>query len=135
MVTLNLFIESSLQIHCIRYLSEGTSLLITCPQLTEESSPLLAGCCNTVATGSCYVILPDRVNTKVLQLVAYANVIGVISGFIYSNRNTTSYGIKGCGYSKWELYLIFLNLVLLLVALPCSNCFFKIFTLPYEIHQ
>ena len=42
MVTLNLFIESPLQIHCIRYQSEGTSLLITCPQLTEESSPLLA---------------------------------------------------------------------------------------------
>ena len=42
MVTLNLFIESPLQIHCIRYQSEDTSLLITCPQLTEESSPLLA---------------------------------------------------------------------------------------------
>ena len=41
MVTLNLFMESPLQIHCIRYQSEGTSLLITCPQLTAEHSPLL----------------------------------------------------------------------------------------------
>ena len=41
MVTLNLFIESPLQIHCIRYQSEGTSLLITCPQLTAEHTPLL----------------------------------------------------------------------------------------------
>ena len=41
MVTLNLFIESPLQIHCIRYQSEGTSLLITCPQLTAEYTPLL----------------------------------------------------------------------------------------------
>ena len=41
MVTLSLFIESSLQIHCIRYQSEGTSLLITCPQLTAEHTPLL----------------------------------------------------------------------------------------------
>ena len=41
MVTLNLFIESSLQIHCIRYQSEDTSLLITCPQLTAEHTPLL----------------------------------------------------------------------------------------------
>ena len=41
MVTLNLFIESPLQIHCIRYQSEGTSLLITCPQLTTEHTPLL----------------------------------------------------------------------------------------------
>ena len=41
MVTLNLFIESPLQIHCIRYQSEGTSLLITCLQLTAEHTPLL----------------------------------------------------------------------------------------------
>ena len=41
MVTLNLFIESPLQIHCIRYQSEDTSLLITYPQLTAEHTPLL----------------------------------------------------------------------------------------------
>ena len=41
MVTLNLFNESPLQIHCIRYQSEGMSLLVTCPQLTAEHTPLL----------------------------------------------------------------------------------------------
>ena len=70
MVTLNLFIESPLQIHCIRYQSEGTSLLITCPHLTAEHTPLLdAAAIRMAATlhGSCYyVILPSGVNTKAL---------------------------------------------------------------------
>ena len=81
MVTLNLFIESPLQMHCIRYQSEGTSLLITCPQLTEESSPLLAAAAIPWLLGSRYVILPDRVNTKVLRLVAYFNVLRAIPSF------------------------------------------------------
>ena len=45
-------------------------------------------------SGSHYVILPERVNTKAFRLVAYVNVIRAIFSFIYSNRNTTSYGIK-----------------------------------------
>ena len=49
MVTLNLFIESPLQKHCIRYMRKGTSLLITCPQLTCRTLTTTGCCCITVA--------------------------------------------------------------------------------------
>ena len=71
MVTLNLFIESPLQIHCIRYQSEGTSLLITCPQLTAEHTPLLD------AAAILWLLLwltlcnSARANTNALRVITY----------------------------------------------------------------
>ena len=74
---------------------KGTSLLITCPQLTAEHSPLLAAAAilRLLLKSSRYVILPGRANTKVLRLVAYVNVLRARSSFTLLYRNATSYGI------------------------------------------
>ena len=85
MVTLNLFIESSLQIHCIRYQSEGTSLTHHLSTANCRTHTTTGCCCNTVAAtlpGSrYYVILPSRVNTKALRLMAYFNALRAMSSF------------------------------------------------------
>ena len=74
-----------------------------------------------------YVILPSRVNTKVLRLVAYAMHLKRYLVLIYFTRNTTSYGItalvkvKVLGLPLFILWKKFLKLFIPMFQLSLVN--------------